>query len=278
MSPSLWSRVLTRRQVLKALVASGVGLTAGTASYGYFIERYQVGVTDVPLPVDGLPQPLEGLRVGILTDPHVSGTVPPVVVARAVELLRAQAPDVIVLGGDYISWGDVSYVERAAEQLRTLTAPFGVFAVFGNHDDEGRLEAALSRAGIACLRDARRSVEIRGQLVDLVGIRFWTRRRDAIETLLQGARGFPILLAHDPRRLREAVAAGCPLVISGHTHGGQIVMPGLGAIAAQRFPIAQGVLRESRTTLFVSRGVGTVVLPWRYNCPPEVAVLTLHRA
>ena len=146
MSPSLWSRVLTRRQVLKALVASGVGLTAGTASYGYFIERYQVGVTDVPLPVDGLPQPLEGLRVGILTDPHVSGTVPPVVVARAVELLRAQAPDVIVLGGDYISWGDVSYVERAAEQLRTLTAPFGVFAVFGNHDDEGRLEAALSRA------------------------------------------------------------------------------------------------------------------------------------
>ena len=86
------------------------------------------------------------------------------------------------------------------------------------------------------------------------------------------------LLAHDPRRLTEAAALNLPLILSGHTHGGQIVLPGLGAIAAQKFPIVAGIGRRDRTTLFVSRGVGTIYLPVRINCPPEVAVLTLAPA
>ncbi len=67
-----------------------------------------------------------------------------------------------------------------------------------------------------------------------------------------------------------------PIVLSGHTHGGQVVVPGIGAIAAQKFPVVAGVARRDRTTMFVSRGVGTVYVPVRVNCPPEVAVLTLQ--
>jgi hypothetical protein len=87
-----------------------------------------------------------------------------------------------------------------------------------------------------------------------------------------------ILLAHDPRRLTEAAALGVPLVLSGHTHGGQVVLPLVGAIAAQKFPVVAGPGHRGKTTMFVSRGVGTVYVPVRLNCPPEVAVLTLRSA
>ena len=84
-----------------------------------------------------------------------------------------------------------------------------------------------------------------------------------------------ILLAHDPRRLEEAAALDVPLVLSGHTHGGQVVLPGVGAIAARKFPVVAGAARRENTSIFVSRGVGTVYVPYRLNCPPDVSVITL---
>ena len=114
--------------------------------------------------------------------------------------------------------------------------------------------------------------------MDLVGIRFWTKRQTDIAALMRGAAPMTILLAHDPRRLTEAAALNVPLVLSGHTHGGQIVLPMVGAVAAQKFPTIAGIGRRHRSTLFVSRGVGTIYLPVRINCPPEVAVLTLQPA
>jgi predicted MPP superfamily phosphohydrolase len=86
-----------------------------------------------------------------------------------------------------------------------------------------------------------------------------------------------LLLAHDPRRLDEAALFGVPAVLSGHTHGGQVVIPGVGAIAGRRFPVLAGLARKDDTSIFVSRGVGTVYVPVRINCPPEVAIVTLKR-
>ena len=99
-----------------------------------------------------------------------------------------------------------------------------------------------------------------------------------IAPLVKGASGTTILLAHDPRRMFEAAALNIPLVLSGHTHGGQVVLPLVGAVAAQKFPVACGLAHRDRTTMFVSRGVGTVYVPVRLNCPPEVALLTLQPA
>ena len=96
--------------------------------------------------------------------------------------------------------------------------------------------------------------------------------------MIGNAGGTVILLAHDPRRFVEAQRLKLPLVLSGHTHGGQVVLPVLGAIAAQKFPVLAGIGRRDNTTMFVSRGLGTVYLPVRVNCPPEVAVLTLQSA
>jgi predicted MPP superfamily phosphohydrolase len=189
-----------------------------------------------------------------------------------------ERPDLIVLGGDYVTWGDRQYVGPSADALAPLTAPYGIFAILGNHDDDHDMPAALAAHGVQVLKDARTRLQLKGEGVELAGIRYWTRRAADIAALLRGATGPVILLAHDPRRLFEAAALKIPLVLSGHTHGGQVVLPVIGAVAAQKFPVIAGVGRRDQTTIFVSRGVGTVFVPVRVNCPPEVAVVTLAPA
>jgi predicted MPP superfamily phosphohydrolase len=187
----------------------------------------------------------------------------------------AERPDLIVLGGDYVTWGNREYVEPSAEVLAPLSAPHGVFGILGNHDDDHDMPAALGKINVHMLKDARTRVIVNGEPIEFVGIRYWTRRQSDIASLVRGASGTVVLLAHDPRRLNEAAALKIPLVLSGHTHGGQVVLPGLGAIAAQKFPVIAGLGHRDRTAIFVSRGVGTVYVPVRINCPPEVAILTL---
>ena len=269
---------VTRRAALKALAASGVGALTGAGAYGFLYGRHDLEVTRTPLPVLGLPAPLSGFRVGLLTDIHRSRWVSHEDVARAVAALMNERPDLIVLGGDFVTWGDRAYVEASAEALAQLSAPDGVFGILGNHDDDHDIPNALTARGVQMLKDARTTITVRGQSVDLVGIRYWTRRGADISALLRGAAGFIVLLAHDPRRLAEAAGLNVPLVLSGHTHGGQVVLPGLGAVAAQKFPVVAGIGQRARTTMFVSRGIGTVYVPVRVNCPPEVAILTLQPA
>lgn len=267
---------LSRRQWLKAALLLGGGVT-GAATYGAVSERHRLEVTRTPVPVTGLPPAHEGLRIALLTDMHRCETVPRALIERAAALAMSASPDLVVLGGDYVTWRNRAYMEDSAGSLARLSAPLGVFAVLGNHDDDREVPSALSRQGFAVLRDARSRVWFRGEPLDLLGIRFWTRRAEDIAPLARGAAPCAILLAHDPRMLREAAALGIPLVLSGHTHGGQVVLPGIGAMLRRRFPVIQGLGRQGSSTVFVSRGVGTVYLPIRLNCPPEVSILTLEQ-
>ena len=268
--------LITRRTLLKGLVATGVGAATGASAYGFLYARHQLGVTRESIGVSGLPTALDGLRIGLLTDIHRSRWVSHEDVSDAVTMLMAERTDLIILGGDYVTLLDRQYVGPAADALAPLSAPNGVFAILGNHDDDHDMPAALAKNGVQVLKDARTHLTINGEGVELAGIRYWTRRLIDIAAVVRGSTGPVILLAHDPRRLTEAAALNIPLVLSGHTHGGQVVLPGLGAIAAQKFPVVAGIGRLRRTAMFVSRGVGTVYVPVRINCPPEVAVLTLH--
>lgn len=269
---------VTRRAVLKGLLGGGIGTVTGVGAHGALYEVHQLETTRVALPVSGLPDALVGLRLGLLTDFHHSRSVSAADIGAAVERVRQEAPDLIVLGGDFVTWSDGRYVDPVAELLAPLSAPHGVWAVLGNHDPESALTAALTRRGIPVLRDASTRLTLRGEAVALVGLRFWTRRARDIASLLPTSAIPTILIAHDPRRLTQAAALAIPVVLSGHTHGGQVVLPGIGAVAARKFPVPAGLLRREQTTLFVSRGIGTVYLPCRINCPPEVAVLTLVKA
>ena len=269
--------VLSRRAAIKGLLATSVGALTGAAAYGAGYERHRLGTTAVSLPVSGLPPALDGLRIGFLTDIHHSRTVPAADVTRAVELTLAGRPDLIVLGGDYVTFGDRGFVGPVAELLAPLAAPHGVFAILGNHDDDRDMPAALAAQHIEVLKDARTRIEVRGEPLELAGVRFWTRRVEEVARVLRNATETLLLLAHDPRRLVEAAALNVPAVLSGHTHGGQVVLPGVGAVARRRFPILAGLGSRENTSIFVSRGVGTVYVPVRINCPPEVAIVTLTR-
>ena len=274
-TPADWSR----RDVLKGLAAAAVGGVVGTFNHGYLYQRYHLHVARETLQVSGLAEALTGLRIGFLSDLHRSDTVTHEFATQAVNLILAEDPDLIVLGGDYVTWGggrERHFVAPAAEALRPLQARHGVFAVLGNHDDDHDMPIALARNGFEVLRDARTRIVVRGEPLDLAGIRFWTRKVGDIARVIKGASPNLILLAHNPARLPEATSLAVPLMLSGHTHGGQIVLPGLGAVAAREFPVVAGSAQREGTTVFVTRGVGTVYIPMRLNCPPEVALLTLE--
>jgi predicted MPP superfamily phosphohydrolase len=269
---------ISRRTVLKSILAAGVGGVTGAAAYGYLYEQRALTRTRPSIAVPRWPAALSGLRIGFMTDIHRSQWVSDLDLRHAVDSLITEQPDLIVLGGDYVTFADRRYITAAADALSRLSAPHGVFAVLGNHDDDREVPAALTRRGIEVLRDARTERRVRGERLDLVGIRYWTRRGSEIAAAARGAGPHSILLAHDPRRLTEAAALNIPLVLSGHTHGGQVVLPVLGAVAARKFPVVAGSATLGDTRIFVSRGVGTVYVPVRLACPPEIVVLTLHSA
>ena len=239
---------LSRRSVMKAIIAAGVGGVAATGAYSFLYARRNLEITRTTLVTSGLPEALSGLRIGLLTDLHRSLTVPREDIEKAVTAMMKERPDLIVLGGDYVTWRDPQFVEDVADILAPLTAPHGVFAILGNHDDERAMPAALTAQGFEVLMDARTRITVAGESLDLVGLRFWTRRSTDVIPLLSSATRPAIVLAHDPRRVFEAAALDLSVVLSGHTHGGQIVIPGLGAIAARKFPIASGVFRQRNTT------------------------------
>ena len=120
------SRNVSRRDILKGFAAAGIGAATGAVAHGYLYERFHVGVTREALEVSGLPEALSGLRIGLITDLHRSDTVSHEMIDGAVRLLMNEAPDLVILGGDYVTWGDRRFVGPAAEALAPLTAPHGV--------------------------------------------------------------------------------------------------------------------------------------------------------
>ena len=270
---------MTRRDFLRSATAISVGALAGVGAYGVAYERHHIVRLVRDVQVRGLPPALDGLRVGVITDVHYSEVVPEADVIRAVSLLKDASPDIIVLGGDYVSFFDRQYAGPVADLLEPLAhAPHGSFAVLGNHDDEREMPQLLNARGFVSLKDQRTALTVRGERLDIAGIRFWTRTAGEIASVLKGTGGTTLLLAHDPRRLAEAASLDVQLVLSGHTHGGQVIVPAVGAIAGRKFPVLAGYAMRENTAIFVSRGVGTVYMPVRINCPPDVAVLTLRPA
>lgn len=268
---------VTRRQALRVLAAGGA-VIAGAGGYATLVERRRLVVTRATVPVSRLPGALAGLRLGLVTDLHYGAFTGDAMLASVVAALAAEAPDLVLLVGDFVTNADRAAVGPCAAGLAGVEARHGVFAALGNHDPDPQVKSAFERQGVAVLRDEHTRIVVRREPVSIGGLRYWSQKPADLQKTFRGSRGFPILLAHDPRRLDLAAAAAIPLVLSGHTHGGQIVLPGLGAPAAARYPFVHGLGRRGSSTLFVSRGVGTVVLPVRFNCPPEVAILTLATA
>jgi uncharacterized protein len=268
---------VTRRAALRSLAGAGL-VAGGLGAYGFIYGRNEFEVRRTVVPIPSLPAGLAGLRIGLISDIHCGAFMPPEHVAEAAGLLMRERPDLVVIAGDHVTDQKRKFVPACADALSALSAPLGVFAVAGNHDPEAALAQVFERGGrIRVLPNQHAEFPARGETIALGGLSYWSQRTDDIRRLFRNASGFPILIAHDPRRLPQAAELHLPLVLSGHTHGGQVVLPLIGSPAVWRFPVVAGLARRTGTTIYVTRGLGTVAVPIRFNCPPEISVLTLKQ-
>jgi hypothetical protein len=235
--------------------------------------------------IHNLPPAFEGFRITQVTDVHHSRIVSIEEVERVVRLAQQTAPDLFALTGDYTS-SYRRYIEPCAEALGRLTAPEGVWAVLGNHDhytDPELTTRALGRNHVAVLNNSNTVLGRGSEFIQLAGIDDWSWAGvDWPRAFYKLDPRVPtILLSHQPIVLNVKEAQNANLILSGHTHGGQIKLPLIGAparFATKDLQYAQGLYQRGNTQLYVSSGTGVIGLPIRLGVRPEIAVLRLRRA
>lgn len=269
-----------------ALAALGVG-AAALAAYAVLVEPRWVQVTRPRIHIRHLPPELEGLRIALLSDLHAGGGTPFSLVRRACRLAMQARPDLIALTGD-LATDDAGTFRPVLEAVSTLRAPLGVYAVPGNHD---------YRVGIEnWRREMHADPVVRDLTNDAVVLRIGDARLciAGVDDYSCGdpdlgalpppeARDLTLLLAHDPDQAERARRAydRVDLVLSGHTHAGQVRLPWFGAIVnpvRNKELYEEGLRRRPWTQVYVSRGIGTHTIPVRFLSRPEVAIVELTSA
>lgn len=240
-------------------------------------------VADAEIVVPGLPAGFDGTTVLLVTDLHAGPFLSVAGLRSAFARLGALAPDLVVLGGDFITTR-VEEILPHADTLRSLRAPLGVFGVLGNHDHYGgdapRLVEVVGSLGIRILDNDAALLERRGSRLAVAGIDDWNAGRpDLDRALLAAGDGPVVLISHNPDAFVEASRRGVALTLSGHTHGGQIRVPGLGVLVRMsRFRLDEGRYRADESEIVVSRGLGVSGIPVRLGCPPEAVLVRLRAA
>jgi predicted MPP superfamily phosphohydrolase len=274
--------------------ARWLGRSWARLSYALRVEPTWLELNRHDVPVTGLPAPLAGLKIVQLSDFHCSRQVSPAYLAEAVDLALGQKGDVVVLTGDFVHKG-YQYVDRIAALLGRLAAPHGVFAVLGNHDFSVRnslgfrryrhlhraVADALTARGIRVLHNETVRLARGDAGLHLIGVNdLWSRVCDLERAFSGLCPALPhVVLAHNPRTVERLAGRRCDLMLSGHTHGGQIHLPGVGrpTLGRKALRLAAGMYRYQNTFVYVNKGVG-FGFRLRYGVRPEVAVLTLQPA
>ena len=280
------------------LLALAVGIGGALAWYAVMVAPATLLLTRFDVPIADLPASFDGYRIAVLTDFHHGPQQPVERARRAVAYANSQGPHLVVLLGDYgTSEGAMKGISRDLYQqmfavlgpaLRELRARDGILAVLGNHDfyaDAQHTSAWLESLGVRVLRNA--SIEIGGgdggdgSALRFVGIDDLVSGRvsaDTIHALTHGDQP-TIVLSHHPDVVRYCTQPSVRLVLAGHTHGGQVVFPFVGALVTRSTICTRlhpaGWVPNVFAPLFVSRGIG-VQVPLRFRCSPEVVVLTLR--
>ena len=275
---------ITRRHFLTGLAGAPLFAISATAAYSRFIEPYHYRIAEQDVFIRDLPEAFENFRITQITDVHHSRIVGIDEVDRVVRLAQSTNPDLIALTGDYTTTYR-RYIEPCAATLGSLTAPEGVWAVLGNHDhytDRELTTRALERHHISVLNNANTKLTRKSETLQLAGIDDWSWAKTDWKRAFYGVdQNRPsVLLSHQPAVLDLAQTQSVALILSGHTHGGQVTFPFIGApasLATKDLKYAHGLFRRGQTQLYVSSGTGVIGLPVRLGIRPEIAVLRLRR-
>lgn len=275
---------LSRRQFVGGLVATPLVAASAVATYARLIEPYHYLISETDVFIKDLPERFENFRITQLTDIHHSKILGIDEVRHVVKLAQQTKPDMFVLTGDYATTYR-RFIEPCVEALSSLNAPEGVWAVLGNHDhytDPELTTQSLQRHHIAVLNNKNTTLQRGPDAIQLSGIDDWSwNGADWLKAFSGLKRERPtVLLSHQPIVLEFDAVKNVSLILSGHTHGGQINLPWLGAparFATKDLRYAQGLFNYGDVQLYVSSGTGVIGLPVRFGVRPEIAVLRLRR-
>ena len=288
----LTSGKLSRRKFLYtgAIAAAGV---AATGAWG-FSESNHPQVTRLEIPLARLPHAFDGFTIAQLSDFHYHDQLSVTPIRKAVEIVNGLHPDLIALTGDFVTVPALDALignprrfaetaEPCAQLLQELRAPLGRFAVLGNHDgssDPSRVSRALRDHGMPVLTNRAVPLERGRDRIWLAGIDDVLEGRPDVALALENipSAELTILLAHEPDFADEVSLTPVDLQLSGHSHGGQVWIPGIGApwlpALARRYP--RGLYKVRDLILYTNFGIGTIHAPVRINCPPEITMITLR--
>jgi predicted MPP superfamily phosphohydrolase len=279
--------------LLRTTLSVGTGLALGMTAYSSVMEETRsIATENLLCNLPKLGAGLDGFRMAQISDLHYGPYTGEREVRAAMAAVRAARPDLIVLTGDFVTatWifhygrRPVSKIVPCAELLSELRAPYGVYAVLGNHDwgtDADTIAGTLSNAGIRVLRNEAVAIERGGARFWLAGVDCATdRAADLDRALAPVPRNEPvILLAHEPDFADQAARYPVDVQLSGHSHGGQIVIPGVPGYLpplGRKYP--RGLYQVGNLRLYVNRGIGVSGAPIRFGAPPEVTVVELQTA
>jgi hypothetical protein len=270
----------------------GTGVTAaGLALYAGEFARHEIDIVERPIAIKNLPSSFHGYRIVQLSDIHLDEYTEPFFLERIVHKVNALAPDLVLVTGDFITHGSLTFIagryalHRCAEILTTLTAPLR-YGILGNHDvsfDAAMVTQALTAQGTPILINRYLPIERNSDRLWLCGVDDPGTSHPNLDLAIPSKPDGPVLLmAHEPDYADEVRAhPRGPLVdvmLAGHSHGGQVRLPFLGPLIlppmGEKYP--EGLYRFNNLQLYVNRGIGTVGLPFRLNCPPEITVITLQ--
>jgi predicted MPP superfamily phosphohydrolase len=277
----------------RKFIRSGATVLAGTAfagsAYGT-LTRNDYEISNVTLPIINLPENFQGFTITLLTDIHSSIFMEKEEMKKYVKVANNLDSDLVAVGGDFVN-STLEEVYPFAEAFSELKARYGVHGVLGNHDyftghvDE--LAKEVDNCGINLLLDDKIAINKGGEKIYLLGADDTGTPDNAarhFDVILRGVeRNIPkILVCHRPYFFRQAAERGIDVTLAGHTHGGQIVFARIGkeVIAPTRLasPYVEGLYTRGTSKMYVSRGIGTVGIPIRINCPPEITKFTLVKA
>lgn len=242
-------------------------------------EATSLSLERVTVNIARLPKKLGGFKIIHLSDIHHSPLTGLEHIERTVKIVNRLRPDMIALTGDFVSH-DATYIKPVAKVLGELAAECGVHACLGNHDhwtDPVMVTSELTANGINVLINRGQRVETRDASFWLAGVDDHMVGKTDLPEALKGsfADEMKILLAHNPIIFRAVIRAGVDLTLSGHTHGGQVRVRDSSRRMIRRRRVA-GLHTRKGSNIYITRGIGTVVLPVRYQCPPEISMLELR--
>ena len=244
-------------------------------------------VASAEIPIADLPAPFHGTTILFLSDIHAGPFLSPAGLAGAFTRLGTLSADVVIHGGD-LATSNVRELLPHRAAIAGLTAPLGAFAVFGNHDhytgDVAGVSRFLESCGVRVLNNDAAALSRGGAHIALAGIDDWNIGRPDIEKAIAKARAIApaapvVLISHNPDAFPEAATRGVALTLSGHTHGGQVRIPGRPVLVRMsRYRLDEGRFEHGGAHLVVGRGLGVSGIPLRIACPPEAVLVTLRVA